>query len=114
MTSFPLPFLVTRIRHDYNGVDELGNEKVQVSESHVRVAGWALPTSDEPKVAGHDRLTVDMELYAPVGQFREDDQVRIDGHGILNVIGYPENYESNPFGWMPGLEVVNLARKDRP
>lgn len=90
--------------------DELGNDTVTETRDTVKVAGWAVPRSDEPKLAGHDRRTVQVELYAPVGLFRPQDAVMLPERGdVLEVIGEPENYEHNPFGWAPGLEVVNLG-----
>lgn len=120
-------FWVTRVRRTYTYVppseevevdelgnevepDELGNETVTVVEDDVQVAGWAVPRSAEPKLAGHDRRTVEVELFAPVGMFRPTDGVRLpEREDVLEVIGEPENYEHNPFGWAPGLEVVNLG-----
>lgn len=108
-----LRFTAVRIRRERQStVDELGNDivtDVEVEEP-VNIAGWAMPTTDEPKLAGHDRRTVIVEMYAPVGAFTVGDAVRLDGRrDLLEVVGEPENYEHNPFGWSPGLEVVNLA-----
>lgn len=90
--------------------DALGNDTVTETRDLVKVAGWAVPRSAEPKLAGHDRRTVQVELYAPVGMFRPQDAVELpERDGTLEVIGEPENYEHNPFGWAPGLEVVNLG-----
>lgn len=90
--------------------DALGNDTVTETRDRVKVAGWAVPRSAEPKLAGHDRRTVQVELYAPVGMFRPQDAVELpERDGTLEVIGEPENYEHNPFGWAPGLEVVNLG-----
>ena len=122
-----LPFEVVRVRrtHDYvepavetvydelgNPVeaDELGNDTVTETRDIVRVAGWAVPRSDEPKLAGHSRRTVEIELFAPVGVFRPEDAVELpERDDVLEVVGEPENYDHNPFGWSPGLEVVNLG-----
>ncbi|MDN6199370.1 hypothetical protein [Corynebacterium flavescens] len=109
-TAFALPYEVTRIRREEAGLDELGNDTVTETRELIPVAGWALPTTAEPKLAGHDRRTVALELYAPTGAFRPTDGVEIPGRDdILEVIGEPENYEHNPFGWDPGLETVNLG-----
>lgn len=122
-----LRFEVVRVRRTHNYVepavetvfdelvnpivaDALGNDTVTEIRDTVKVAGWAVPRSDEPKLAGHDRRTVQVELYAPVGLFRPQDAVVLPERGdVLEVIGEPENYEHNPFGWAPGLEVVNLG-----
>lgn len=124
MSFLPLKFEVVRIRRTYSApvepvVDELGNEigpdllgndVVTESRDVVRVAGWAVPRADEPKLAGHDRRTVEVELYAPVGMFRAQDAVQLpDRSDVLEVVGEPENFEHNPFGWAPGLEVINLG-----
>lgn len=108
-----LRFEVEHVRRERkHDVDELNNDvwvDVEVS-APVKVAGWSKPTSAEPKLAGHDRLTVDVELLAPVGVFSARDAVRLPDHsGLMEVVGEPENYSFNPFGWDPGLEVVNLS-----
>ena len=109
----PLRYSVVRIRREQVGtVDELGNDVVEDVESSepVMVAGWAMPQTDEPKLAGHERRTVKIEMYASTGAFLVGDAVRLpERKDVLEVVGEPENYEHNPFGWAPGLEVVNLA-----
>lgn len=113
MSAFPLPYIVKRVaRTKTRKVDELGNDVVVDSEvaEDVAVAGWGAPVGDEPKLAGHDRRTVEVELFAPVGVFTPTDAVELpDRPQRLEVIGQPGNYEHNPFGWSPGLEIVNLA-----
>lgn len=90
--------------------DALGNDTVTETRDTVKVAGWAVPRTAEPKLAGHARRTVEVELFAPVGMFRPQDAVELpERDDALEVIGEPENYEHNPFGWAPGLEVVNLG-----
>ena len=90
--------------------DQLGNE-VWVDEEHeVPVYGWAVPQSSEPKLAGHTQRVVAVEMLAPVGAFTANDAVKLPGRNdVLEVIGEPENYEHGPFGWSPGIEVVNLG-----
>lgn len=90
--------------------DALGNDTVTETRDTVKVAGWAVPRTAEPKLAGHARRTVEVELFAPVGMFRPQDAVELpERDDVLEVIGEPENYEHSPFGWAPGLEVVNLG-----
>ena len=123
----PLRFEVVRVRrtHDYvesdtetlyDGLgnpietDALGNDTVTETRDTVKVAGWAVPRADEPKIAGHDRRTVQVELFAPIGTFRPQDAVVLpERDDVLEVVGEPENFEHNPFGWAPGLEVINLG-----
>lgn len=109
-TPFPLRHTVRKISRTVTGRDKLGNATTKEITSDVVVAGWSQPTSDEPKLAGHERRTVKIEMYAPAGAFLVGDAVRLpERKDVLEVVGEPENYEHNPFGWAPGLEVVNLA-----
>lgn len=111
--NVPLRFSVVRIRRvRVSEVDELGNDVFKDVESTepVQVAGWAMPQAAEPILAGHERRTVQIQMYAPTGEFLVGDAVRLpERDDVLEVVGEPENYEHNPFGWSPGLEVVNLA-----
>ena len=103
-------YVVTRIRREPVGRDPLGNTVDAETRTNIRVAGWAAPPGDEPKLAGHDRRVVQVELFAPVGAFQETDGVILEGETqVLEVIGRPGNYDHNPFGWCPGIEVVNLG-----
>lgn len=113
MSFISLNFEVIQVRRERRlERDELNNDvwKDVKTSVPVRVAGWSKPTSAEPKLAGHDRLTVDVELLAPVGVFSARDAVQLpDRDDLLEVVGEPENYSHNPFGWDSGLEVVNLV-----
>lgn len=109
----PLRHEVIRVRRlQETGVNDLGNDVIVDVEDEVpvKVAGWATPQAAEPKLAGHDRRTVVVELLAPTGEFRPEDAVRIPGRDdLLEVVGEPENYDHGPFGFAPGIEVVNLG-----
>lgn len=64
--SFPTPFTVGHRIFDANGEDAHGNPVESWSAPVERaVHGWAAPRTDEPKLAGHDRDIVEIELYAP-------------------------------------------------
>lgn len=77
-----------------------------------KVYGWSLPDSREPKVAGHNRVTVRLEVYVPpqfdVGPY---DKVTVPGHEELDAVGDLEDYNHGPFGFEPGF-VLNLGRVD--
>lgn len=74
-----------------------------------RVIGWAPPSSADPKLAGHDRVVVDIELLAPPEFVAgPKDLITLNGK-TFSVIGYPEDTDGNPYPWHPGM-VVNLQR----
>ena len=105
--SFPVT-VVRRVLSDER--DILGNEVWVDEEREILVHGWSVPQSSEPKLAGHSQRVVSVELLAPVGAFSANDAVKLpDRDDVLEVIGEPENYEHGPFGWSPGIEVVNLG-----
>ena len=105
--SFPVT-VVRRVLSDEK--DMLGNEVWVDEEREILAYGWSVPQSSEPKLAGHSQRVVVVELLAPVGAFTANDAVKLpDREDVLEVIGEPENYEHGPFGWSPGIEVVNLG-----
>ena len=105
--SFPVT-VVRRVLSDER--DILGNEVWVDEEREILVHGWSVPQSSEPKLAGHSQRVVTVEMLAPVGAFTVNDAVKLpDRDDVLEVIGEPENYEHGPFGWSPGIEVVNLG-----
>jgi hypothetical protein len=74
-----------------------------------KVYGWAPVTSTEPKLAGHDRVIVEIELLVPP-DFTVAPQDLIDlDDGQYEVVGWPEDWTKGPFGFVPG-KVVNLRR----
>lgn len=111
--SFPLKFAVSHRK--YLGTadeDELGNEiGAWADQVEVKVFGWEPPKSTEPALAGHDRVLVDIKLYAPRSMGAGPaDRVWLDGKKF-DVIGYPEDPNNNSF-WAPGLVTVNLRRAE--
>lgn len=64
--QFPTPFTVGHKVFSASGTDAHGNPVEGWAAPVDRaVHGWAAPTTDEPKLAGHDRDVVEVELYAP-------------------------------------------------
>ncbi|ASN67441.1 hypothetical protein 7S11_3 [uncultured Caudovirales phage] len=106
----PALFTVSVKAFKADSEDELGNPiESWAPPVPLKVYGWSAPRSTEPKLAGHDRVVVDVELLAPEGFLvRPRDRVLLEG-GEFEVIGYPEDYNHGPFGFRPGL-VVNLQR----
>lgn len=110
MFEFPTPYTVDTEAFMPGAKDEFNNP-VDAWENPVQqpVIGWEPPQSDEPKLAGHDRVVVELELYAPPDFIAgPNDRVTINGRTYL-VIGYPEGTDGNPFEWAPG-KTVNLRR----
>lgn len=75
----------------------------------VKVYGWSTPFTTEPKLAGHDRVIVDVELLVPPGFPSAPGSVIDLPVGQFEVIGEIQDYTRGPFGWEPG-GVVNLRR----
>lgn len=115
--DLPLTQEVSRIRTVITTEeDRLGNDVlVEVEEDDpVLVFSWWIVSSDEPVLAGHERLIVDARLIASTGEFSSTDVVKLPGvtdpGGELvrfKVEGRSENVDHNP--WLHvGREVVNL------
>lgn len=95
-------------RYVGGGEDELGNEVEQwgAPERHM-VFGWEPPLSTEPELAGHDRVIVDMKLYAARSlNAGPKDRAVLDGERF-EVVGYAQDPNNNPW-WQPGLVTVRL------
>lgn len=113
--SYPLLFEVRvhaytpGIKNDYGELIEVYTPELDEPGTVRKVFGWAAPTSTEPKLAGHDRVTVDVELIAPPGVCGPHDVVDLPGVGQFNVIGEAEDYNHNPW-FQPGLVIFNLRR----
>lgn len=108
VNPFPLKLAVTRVRRDEAGVDELGNDVVTEIRESIKVFGWYSTTPDEPIIAGHERVVVDVALIAKSGDFEAGDAVVLPGDdSVYEVIGGAANYDHNPW-WSPGREVVGL------
>lgn len=103
MSEFPLLFTVGHRVFDASGEDAHGNPQVQWLAPVVKsVYGWGAPQSSEPKLAGHDREIVEVELLVPPGFVASArDRMVLDGQEF-EVIGSPEHFDHNPFGWNPG------------
>lgn len=108
--TYPTPYTVTTEAYIKGVTDPFGNPVDSWGPPVTQVViGWAPPVSTEPKIAGHDRIIVDLELYTPsVFSASPRDRITIDGQKY-SVIGYPEGTEGNPFLWSPG-KVVNLQK----
>lgn len=118
MAEFPLAFVVGHRAYSAGAEDDWGNTTAGWAPPVARrVYGWGAPQTSEPKVAGHDRDVVEVELLVPPGYTSSprdrvildfDEDTWVDGETPeFEVIGHPEMFDHNPFGWDPG-GVVNL------
>jgi hypothetical protein len=119
-TDFPTPHTIGVHEWSGTGEDAHGNPVDvytppldQPGTQHA-VIGWQVPASDEPIVAGHDRVVVDVELGVPPG-FTMSPRAVVDlpygPEGRFQVVGEIRTAEGNPFLWNPG-GIVNLRRID--
>lgn len=109
--AFPTPHTVYVETFIPGAKDPFGNpvDDWQGPPAPRKVIGWAPPVSADPKVAGHDRVLVDTELFAPPGfVVGPKDRVTIKGRTYL-VVGHEEDTDGNPYLWHPGM-TVNLHR----
>lgn len=108
MAEFPLLFTVGHRIYSAGAEDDWGNTVSGWADPVTKpVYGWGAPVTSEPKVAGHGRDVVEIELLVPPGfECSPRDRMVLDGDEY-EVIGGPEMYDHNPFGWNPG-GVINL------
>lgn len=108
MPEFPLAHTVGHRVWSGGVEDDWGNTTSGWADPVDKlVYGWGAPQSSEPKVAGHDRDVVEVELLVPP-EFSCSARDRMVLDGVeFEVIGQPEMYSHSPFGWDPG-GVVNL------
>lgn len=113
--DWPTPFTVGHHAYSAGGADPHRNPPsytppLDENGTTVAVYGWSVPSSAEPKLAGHDRVTVDIELLAP--DFTPGPHDRIDlPDGQYEVVGATQDYNTGPFDWQPG-GVINLRKVD--
>ncbi|QYB01473.1 hypothetical protein I1A62_30035 [Rhodococcus sp. USK10] len=93
------------------GEDENGNAVSALLPAVERkIFGAEPPTSNEPQLVGHDRVIVQIKMYADADDdYHPRDVVTLPRFGRLEVIGFPEDPNLNRW-WQPGLITVNLRR----
>lgn len=80
--------------------------------AQVAVHSWHVPTTTEPKLAGHDRVIVDIELLAPIS-FQPGPHDLIDlPSGQYEVIGVVQDYTTGPWRNPVAGGVINLRKVD--
>ena len=107
--TFPLAQVIGHRAFDPGAVNAHGNPVEAWGDPvDVAVYGWHTGQSAEPAVAGHDRVSVDGQVFGPESwRPGPRDRVVLPGAGEFEVQGHPEDYNHGPFGWRPGL-VTNL------
>lgn len=111
-TDYPMTVPVIRHRRTVGPPDDLGNDTEIEETETVFVFAFAQVSPQEPVVYGHDRIQVDVQMYAAPGDFLPDDAVTLDAGPVFEVVGEAQNYDNNPW-WSPGVEVINLRRVQR-
>jgi hypothetical protein len=77
-TDYPLTVPVVRIRGTVGPPDDLWNDTEIEETETVLVFAFAQVSPQEPVVYGHDRIQVDVQMYAAPGDFLPDDAVTLD------------------------------------
>lgn len=108
--SFPLRWTVQRLPYLAGATDSHGNPVDSWGDPvDVKVYGWGAPTTDEPPLAGHDRVVVDLLVYGPGSMpFTSMDRAVVESK-TYEVVGEVDDYDHGPFGWQPGA-TVSLRR----
>lgn len=110
LAGFPAPRHTVLVRRHTQTGEDYGTPVYGWGQPEpVQVYGWAAPTSTEPKLAGHDRLVVDVEVFAPEASVHHLDRVVLPD-GEYTVEGRPEDYTHSPFPGGEGGYVWNLRR----
>lgn len=109
--TFPLPHTVQHLAYSGEGRNSRGNV-VDVWADPVDVpAFWHTGPTHEPQIAGHERVRVDAKVYVDRDlSVSAKDKFVLPRWGEFEVEGEPEDYNSGPFGWAPGLVALNLRK----
>lgn len=113
--TFPTPYTVGHHARVAGGLDSYRDPdtftpaKGDLGTPHPAY-GWAAPQSSEPKIVGHDRTVVEVELYCPA-DFNPGpgDLIDLPTGKQYVVIGEPEDHNHGFHEWQPG-NVINLRR----
>lgn len=66
LSAFPTPFTVGHRVFSAGAIDDYGNPAESwAAPVDRKVHGWSTPRTSEPKLAGHNRDVVEIELLAP-------------------------------------------------
>lgn len=114
--DWPTPFTVGHHVYSPGGPDPHRNPAsysppLDEPGTPVPVYGWSTPSTTEPKLAGHDRTIVDIELTAPAFTPKPQDYIDLPDGQQCEVIGVEQDYNHGPFDWAPG-SVTNLRKVD--
>lgn len=107
MALFPEPYVVSHEPVLNGGIDDWGNP----SESYgtpaaIPVYGWASATADAAIRALGTGVKHDVDLFCSTAFCGHRDRVTLPGNpGAYLVEGEPENFNTGPFGFMPGYRV---------
>lgn len=108
----PLPFTVGLRSYSSSGEDAHGNAIPTFAAAVDTPAFWWTPTSTEPRLAGQDRVIVDMFVVVDSATaVYPHDRIDVEDREF-EVIGEPEDYDHGPFGYSPRRRPIALRRVD--
>lgn len=93
----------------YGGTTDTYTPDLDSPGTEVLVFAIWTGSTDEPKVVGHDRVTVEGQMIGPPGLVSAHAIVDHASLGRFEVVGEPEDHNHNPW-YQPGLVVYNLKR----
>lgn len=93
----------------YGGTTDTFTPPLDEAGTEAKVFAIYIGTTTEPKVVGHDRVTVDGAMIGPPDLVSAHGIVDHDTLGRFEIVGDAEDYNHNPW-YQPGLVVYNLRR----
>lgn len=107
---FPTPHTVEHATAVKSGENALGQAVIEYTTRSRAVYGWKTKQASDgsaPNLAG--RITTEISLATPDGDWADGDLVTLPGVGQFVVDGEPLDMNHGPFGFEPGYRV-NLRR----
>ena len=112
MIAPPLTQTVQHLHYAGQERDSRGNVVDTWADPVELPAFFHTGPTHEPQIALHDRVRVDGTVYVSTSvEIDARDKFILPGHdGEFAVEGEVEDYNHGPFGWVPGLWVINVKK----
>lgn len=110
----PTPHTVEVFREGELEEDRFGNLRPGPGEWwSIKVASWWVHRTEEQSEDSVLRTVDLLTMHTPIGQEPgPSSKVRLPDGSVWEVQGNPEDYNHGPFGFVPGLMVVNCKRTE--